>query len=348
MSAATQYAYLSARVSVLAEHLFWSEQLDELIEHPLEELDPLFKMVGLGELIGNCPSDPDELEQRLMNTMVQESLVLLRPLHGIARDLLLCWVRRYELINLKSILRRRLLGLDGSKGEQGLLDLGALTNLAPMALIHIEDIAELLRSLEKTRYAEMGRLARVAYQEKRDPIDIETMLDRQYFVDLERQIRRFPVDEKHTLWLFFGTLFDHVNLVWLLRYRLHYRLPPAHVFLLLAPAGRHLTGERLQRLVQMEHLQEVVRNLPEELSSKLAHAETIGELENLLERELRDQAQFLLRRTVFNLARVFAFLLLREMQVRAIHGVVKGKQLALKQRLIRMAAGTAFSHVARA
>lgn len=338
MSAAARYAYLDARVAVFAGRLLSEEELRRLFDEPVAEQAQSLRPTGLLPALEDGAVDAKKLEQAVVSVLVQEALALARPLTGPARDVIGYWMRRFEVSNLKTILRAVVAERSAEQIHAELLDMGPMTSLPVDSLIHAEDTAELLRRLEHTAYAAMAHQARDVYAEQHDLFDVEAGLDREYFTGLAKRAHALPDEAGRDLRRLTGALIDQMNLIWLLRYRHVYGLEPAHAYYLLAPAGRYLNARRLLALVQPDGIEEVLRQLPAPLNALLEGNTTIDGIEAAMRRETERLARYVLAYTTFNLARPCAYLLLKEWQLWRIHSELKGKQLGLDPGLIRAAA----------
>lgn len=329
MSAAARYAYLDARVSVLAARLLSEQEVTRFIGLDDREQGETLKALGVPLSEGRIPDDAKTLEQIMVTCLVDEAVILARPLTGAARDVLAYWMRRFEVVNLKVILRAVVAGVAAEDIRAALLDLGGMSALPLDALIHAEDTAELLRRLERSGYARMARQAHSMYEEQGDLFSVESALDREYFTGLAQRVNALPDADGHDLRRLTGVFVDQMNLVWLLRYRFVYGLEPAHAYYLLAPVGWYLNGRQLLSLVQLGSTEEVVQSAPPPLDRLLKDANTADAVETALRRETERIAHTLLRCTAFNLGRPCAYLLLRERQLWRIHAALKGRQLGL-------------------
>jgi V/A-type H+-transporting ATPase subunit C len=339
MSQVSQYAYLHARVSVLSGQLLPHHLLRKLIEQPLEQSTTILEQAGITGLNLQQDLDPNALEQSIVSTLLEEAALLIRPLSGIARDLMTHWMRRFEIINIKRLVRDRIMGQTRDKSALELLELAPFRSLPVEDLIHTEDAGELLRLLEKTVYADMARLARAMYEEKRELFGLEAAFDRQYFTGLVKRVKSQQHNDQMHLRTMIGSMIDQLNLVWLLRYRFVYHLAPSHTYLLLVPSGQHLGSHQLLELVQQDSLPQVLEKLPDPLKQLLSDVATINAVEVTMEQELVKHANMLLKRSTFNLGRAFAYMLLREKQLLQIHVALKGKHLRLDNDLIFAASG---------
>ena len=338
MAAVTDYAYLHCRVSIRAEGLLPRERLEELATRSDSQVADTLRDAGFFELAEELPATPHALEQAIIEDYLDDIAVLMRPLKGPARAFLSHWQHRFEIINLKRCIRHHLAGLPPAELRQDLIDIGPVSELPVDDLLRAEDAEEVLRRLEGTMYASMARHARRVYQERHTLFDLEAVLDRQYYRGLFDRYNALGESDRQPLRGILGAMADQLNLVWLLRYRFRFHLAPAHAYLLLIPSGRYLKRPKLLQLVQMESLKEVLDALEPPLAERVAGANSIVAVDKAMDRHTQRAAHRVLRRTSFNLARAFAYLVLRERQILKVHVALKGRALGLDEESLRIAA----------
>ncbi len=339
MTTAAANTYLITRASVMARRLFTSQQLEDLAQTPLDSLGDDF---GLGEIITNTP-DPALLnrtaERALIHTLMTELSILLRPLDGVSRDLLVHWSRKFELYNLKALIRGKLHGLPFEQIEQDLYDLPALISLPHDQLLRTENVLELLRQLEQGPYHDIAQQARSVYEEKSEPFTLEGAIDRTYYTSLLSRTRRTAQDDWKSLVEVIGALTDQQNLSWLLRYRFNYNMSPSETYYLLIPFGRQLNTETLKELVNLDSFEQVKDALPGHIGELMKEAADLVTVERLLEQETANRVHHTLRHSFSAVSRSLAYLVLREIDLKKLYTIVQGKVLGLSDRLISVAAG---------
>lgn len=332
MTRLRRYAYLHARVSALTQRcrMPGPQAVDSA-----DELRALLAGAGLetGEI-----GSPATLERRALQILVFEGSVLVRSLTGVARALLRHWLRRYELMNMKALLRSKLGSKTRAHASGWFVDMGALTGLPLDDLIHADDLQELLRRLESTPYSAMAAHASRSFAERHDLFSVEASLERAYYVELARRVNALSTGERVYSKRFLGVLLDQVNLVWLLRLRFSYGLEPPQTFFILSPMGSTL-GDRLLRLVRGESFSDVINRLPHPLQAGLAGATSIEQVETYMEARTTEVAERLLRTATFDPARALVYLYLRELQLRRLYTLFKAQQLRLSAAIVDEALG---------
>jgi V/A-type H+-transporting ATPase subunit C len=335
-------AYLDTRVSLYASRLWQDAALDALVAAPDAEIADALMQRGLPQLAAGFVNPADRqnarsLEQRIIAEVLNETRVLIRPLSGDARNFLTFWTARFEISNVKTLLRSKMTGERPAAVLARLTPMGSFGQIDIQGLAHAEDVGELLRRLEAGPYAGIVRHARRAFEQSHDPFSLDAALDHGYYEGLV--LRAQPLED--TVGAPFRNLMenliDRINLVWLLRYRFNYKLPPAQVYYLLIGSHYSLPSARLQALAALDSLQDVLAALPRVWRTALSDAADIPGVFARMERLAAIEAHKVLRSRAPGIARAFAYLILRERDLRALRAVLRGRHLGLAAGDIRQA-----------
>ncbi len=338
-------AYLNTRVSLYAASLWQAADFDKLLRVPDAEMADTLASHGLLQLAAgfNAPdsaspsNDPLSLEQRIIAQTLDETRVLIRPLTGAERSFLIYWTARFEVTNVKTLLRGKMTGERPAALLTRLTPMGSFGRLDNQELAHAEDVSELLRRLEAGPYAGIVRQARRAFEQSHDPFNLDAALDRAYYEGLAQRAQALSECAGSGFRGLIGNLIDRINLVWLLRYRFNYNLPPSQVYFLLVGAHYSLTGARLRELAALGSLEAVLAELPAEWRTRLANASDIPAVFAVMEQHAAEHAVKLLRSSAPAISRAFAYLILRERDLRAVRAVLRGRHLGLAAADIRLA-----------
>ncbi|KHD04907.1 hypothetical protein PN36_15320 [Candidatus Thiomargarita nelsonii] len=323
------YAYLNARISIFAGRLLSEARLTELLNQPL----------GTIQGIDDTTIDQNLIEQAWLMRMLGDFQVLVRPLSGAPRELLMYWFHKWDIANLKTIVRGKIAGLSADAISAQLLELGQLSALPIEQLLRTEDIGELLRRLEKSPYGNIARQARHLFEKDHQLYSLDAAIDRHYLLGFVQRIRVLDSKQRQHFSSLISIMMDRFNLLWLLRYRFAYNLSAAETYYLLVPTPYLLNRNRLQRLVELNSLQEVLAQLPEPFYSLLLDTDNTFSVDKRLTMKMQQLAELTLKLQSFTLAKVFAYVLLREMEMQRVMAILKGKKLNLNQKIILSAAG---------
>lgn len=324
----------------MASRLLPPGALETLVDGGQEDTRAALTRSGLGGLVADLEAGRF-LEHSITRLLLADILILGRATRGDAHDFLGYWARRQEFTQLKTLLRGRMAHATQAEIRAQLADLGPFSSLPVDELLRTEDMAELLRRLEATAYADMVRFARRAFERQPSLFALDAALNRRYYHGLVQHARPLEREAGAAFSGLMAQLIDRVNLVWMLRYRHAYGLPPAEVFFLLVPAGYRLKSDLLKALALLPRLEDVLAGLPAPYAGWLARADSIDAVSRILDAQLARAARAVLRTAAPAIARAFAYLILRERDLRRVRGVLKGRALGIAPGVIRQAIGLA-------
>jgi V/A-type H+-transporting ATPase subunit C len=333
-------AYVHTRVSIMARQLLTHDQVAAMLALPPADQQQILHNARLDALhLDETPAPSAAIEQRIISAILADVLVLVRPLVGGDRDFLLHWVHRTELSNLKAILRGKLAGRSAHAIRDDLVDMGPFVTLPVDSLLHTEDFTELLLQLEDTLYGDIARQVRAVFETQHDLFAVDATVDRRYFTRLVTRAKTLETLHGRLFRELVASIVDRVNLIWLLRYRFVYQLPPAQAFYLLVPSPYRLSTERLATLAKLGRIEDVVDALPEMLRTRVAGAHNPFEITQRMEMGTWDAAHRALNQSSSALGRAFAYLVLREMDLRKVRAIHRAQALELGPELTRQALG---------
>ena len=329
-------AYPHARVTLMTRNLLPQGAIAAALDKSLQENAPLFAQTEAQLLL---PDDADRqlrsIEQRRLSLLLNDVLILSRGLFGQAREFLLYWTQIFELMNLKAILRGRIAG--GDPARERLLDMGPFARLPVDALLRADSETEMIRILDGTPFANIAWQARRVVEQRHDVFFLDTAFDRIVYNGLAWRAARVPARDRRALQSLMSCVIDGTNLVWLLRYRFFYGLPPAEVYYLLIPAGHRFSSTQLKEFTGMQSIEEVLAHLPRPFSEWVSGATDADQVRAGIQVALRRTAYAALRHSPSPFVRAYAYLLLRERDLRQLGGLVTGKVLGIDRERMRQA-----------
>lgn len=324
-------AYLGTRAALMATRLLSASDLESLARRPPGLADAA-RDADLRPFLGaDFGPSSHPLEQRLLTVLLGEVVILSRGVTGRERDFVIHWMHRAELANLKAILRGKMVNEAPESIRGKLVEMGPFAGLPVDDLLRTEDVPELLARLERSPYADIARQARRVFEEQRDLFALDTTIDRRYYAGLVRRAAAIEADAGPDFRALMASVIDHLNLLWLLRYRFFYQLPPSQVWYLLVASPYRLSSQILQELVRADRFEDVAPALPEPYRHWLAQAPDANAVARILAAQGVALARRLVRLSAVPLTRAFAYLQLREHDLRNLHALLKGQQLGVDQ-----------------
>lgn len=337
MSNAASQAYLNTRISVMATQLFDADAIGSLSQMQLPELAERFGLAGILDDQLSAQTRSRAIEQTLLQTLLSELEILVRPMSSTERALVLAWGRKYALFNLKSLIRGKLHDLDPKEILDNLFELPPYIRLGDQDLSRADNVLELLRQIEAGPHRLIARQAREIYEQRREPFALEAAIDQRYYAGLVRQVMQCKDANLQSLRQLIGAELDRIDLLWLLRYRFSYQLSPSETFFQLVPSMRLLHRDRLLDLVNLESFQRVLEFVPAPLDALLSDCRTIIDVQRRMGRYVAREARRVLRHSPSGVARALAYLMLREMDLFLLFALIQGRLLNLSADVVEIA-----------
>ena len=337
MSALRDQAYLKTRIGVFSARLFTPQDIDRYKSMSLSQLGETFDLLPIFEESLEVRQMSRLVEQALLSRTMFELSVLLRPLSGRTRGLLLFWPRKFELYNLKTLIRGKLNNLGMEEIRDNLHDLPENIRLPHESLLQAENVLEMLRRLEQGPYAIIARQARHVFEEKNEGFSLDAAIDRLYYAGMMRHLNMANSNDKHGAKKLLGLMIDRQNILWLMRYRLVYRFASSEAYYLLIPSGGRIQRTSLMELANLENLQSIIEHLPEPYRRHLTDVVNITQVRQRLDFLVAQEMRKLMRHSPDPVVSALAYLIARDIDLMRLYAIIQGKLLQMDQSLIEEA-----------
>lgn len=283
---------------------------------------------GVADRLGRAldtelPASPTALERHLQQRLAAETHTLASLQWGAPRRLLVAYARRFELANLKTLLRARHHGVAVERCEAMLVPLPvtALPWRAVLAARSVEEVAELLTA---TPYA---RPITTVLEQRGEapPFPLEVALDLAYLQTLVRRVLALGGADGRRARAFLGEWIAVENLSWAFRYRRLAGLTPEETvnYTLHRAFGAGLAAVR--RVATGAGVAEEAARLGYEIDAELPEEAALASLQRAALRRRFDAAARLFDRAVFDLGVVLALLALREAELADLVTLIEGR-----------------------
>ncbi|MGE5618056.1 MAG: V-type ATPase subunit [Sphingomonadaceae bacterium] len=271
-----------------------------------------------------------DAERSVVTSLVGDYLRAAAILGGAQGRLMVEIGRRLELENLKTIIRAKARGESAEAVRPLLVHLGRLSDLPTEDLLRAEGVEALARVLGWHHYGPVLRAAMPRFAAERSLFPIEVALDLHYYRRLWGAVQELPGQDRRIAEQMMGTRYDALNIEWIMRYRLVYRLPPEVIFNYTLPYGRRVTDEVIRRAALGDAADTVVAALPEPYRSLLSGVpslpDPLGGAEAILQRHLVAAARSALLGIPFQIGVALAFVGLKEAEVHDLRAILEAKR----------------------
>ncbi|MET0090427.1 MAG: V-type ATPase subunit [Candidatus Thiodiazotropha sp.] len=349
MSAPRNHAYLKTRVSIFASRLISPDDVARLKQMSLRQLGESYGLLPIFEQELSTGQKSGFVEQALIQNLMDELLVLLRPLSGHARGLLLYWPRKYELYNLKTLIRGKLHHLPMQEIRHNLYAMPENIRLPHESLLQAENVLEMLRLLEQGPYSQIARQARLVFEEHHENFSLGAAIDRLYYTGMLARANMTDSKDTRGLKKAIGSMIDRQNILWMMRYRLVYHFAPSEAYYLLIPYGGQIQRNNLLELANLESLEAIIDHLPEPFQSLLTGVAHITEVRQRLDRWVAHELHKLMRNSQDAVVSALCYLMIRDMDIWRVYAIIQSKLLEMDPALLNEAVpsgfdGSAMSH----
>ncbi len=254
-------------------------------------------------------------------------------LGGARAALVVQMARRLELENLKTILRAKARGEAVEAVRPLLIPMEGLSGLPYEELLRGEDVESVARALADTEYGSVLSSALPRYEAEGTLFPVETALDLHYYRRLWQFLAGLSGSDLRVARRMLGIRYDVLNVDWIVRYRLIYRLYPEEIFNYTLPYGWRIDDAVVRRAGPAEALEGIASALPEPYRSLLTGVagapDPVERAELVLQRYLVTVARSALSGYPFQIGVALAYLWLKEAEVHDLRSILEAKGYGL-------------------
>ena len=194
-----------------------------------------------------------DVEHILRNSYISSSIKILRFLHGSQKDFLICFIQKYELLNLKKTIRRL---SKSAEIDYGLklknYNLGRFSLLRKTNWDEIKDFKQLGKLLDETYYQFSFRKGYAQFTQTNDFFLFETLLEKVYYDELIIRSKGLGISD------FLNIFFDEICLSSFLRFRFEFDMEAPAILPLIPIKGSSFFSEKLfWKISELEDADEV-------------------------------------------------------------------------------------------
>jgi len=334
----SKYSLVNAKVRARLSRLL----SPELIQRLSETREPAEFYVALSGTVyepvfarPEIDIDPRIAEKFLTEKEIAWHAELLADVKGPIRDLVAHFLEKYEIENIKTVLRAR-----GNRRDRDNIEYiarGDLPNAIPYrGLLEADTIEDAIALLSGTPYMKPALEALDDFYERKTLFPIETSLEIDYYSRLQEKVQNLSKRDRKIAEDLIGIEIDQKNIEWLVRLKFYYDIPVADLLDYNIPGGKHVDRSKLIKVFQSESVETVLNVALEQFFGKAARffaknpqAAKLYVLEIILWNYLVAEARKLLGGFPFTIGTVLSYLILKRAEIRNLITILNGKILGM-------------------
>ncbi len=330
----SKYALVNAKVRARLSSLLLPEMINRLAD--TKDLSEFYSTLD-GTIYEDIFSRPEIAfdarvgERLLIEREIAWHAELLQDLRGTERNLISHFLEKYEIENLKTVLRVR----EGSRGDEEMKYIvrNDLPHAVPFqAISEAETLDAVLPLLAGTPYRDAVANALEDYEKRGTLFPVEINLEIDYYKRLESRIEALSKGDRRIAWKLIGLEIDQKNISWLIRLKFYYDIPIGELINYNIPGGVRMKRERLREAFKAESMRDVLTLAFERSFSGaldyLFKEEDLSKLyllEIILWNYLLVEAKKTLGGFPFTIGTILSYLILKRTEVRNIITILNGK-----------------------
>ena len=342
---AAEYASIHARLGRLLSKNSWEDLLNastlqtfaqRLTKTHYEDVIDYLNIEQANEKL-----DIGRLERGFRGHLARASHQSLTFLSGTAKKLVEWRLRRFEVDNLKTILRAVERNIDPDETKRTLIPLEAISPIPWNNLAALGSVPDVVEQLQETFYGHALQPAMDKYHREDSLLVLEVRLDLTYYKKLLNIIRQLRGKDRKEAVRLLGTMIDGQNVLWAFRSRTYYDLSPEEILNYSLLDGFNVHVDQIKTIAMGADLyamtQEIWKDkIPglEQLKG-MPEKEALSEFEQLLHRDQYRQAKAIRDSYAMHLGLVLSFDILLETEVHDLISIAEGISIGLPRKEIR-------------
>lgn len=344
------YAAINARVRILFSTLLSASQLAALGDAPdLASLSDQLKLTSYAadlEVVKASDLTSRDLESALKKRVAAVYQSVIHSAPGDSRGILIQLYRRYEVSNLKAVLRAIATGLSTNGVRRSweevrelMFPYGPGTVLPQEQMMGAGSIAGAVELLRASPYYDVLLFALRRYNAEQSLFPLEVALDLHYWGRLWQATAKLAVSDRGPARRVVGSLLDLNNLMWAIRYRVYQALSEEELINYTLPFGYRVHDDDIRSIAAGADIGAVIRRLYPGSSEAAALLEDprkdLPILELQLKRQVMKDCMATFLGNPFHIGLPLAYLVLQDLEVQDLTVLIEGKASRLAAERIR-------------
>ena len=336
-----KYPASYARMRGLKGKLLGKHQLEVFLQSSdYQSVLSMLKNSAYNEQIPDT-SDILIIEHALKQDLIVAYRKILVFLRGKPAHLIETLLGRFELLNVKSIIRSFAKGLDPKEETSSLIfSLGKYHTIPIDDVLDAKNLESCISLMKNTPFERPLEIGYQEYESSKRLFPLEIALDIDYYRRLKEALDGLNPFDRYNAGIILGIQYDITNLLWMLRFKQYYKLTSEQIFQYMLPYGWKLRPEVFLQISSdsntwmssptfIKPYDQILKTAMNSDSNYILGAE-IYLLRYLYNESVKSLLKFPLQASSF-----IAFFIMKEMEIRDIISILAGKNLDIPPEKIR-------------
>ncbi len=256
------YAYINAKIRSLKGYLLKQTDYEGLLKAKgYTGLAESLRFYVYGEDIDKEVNSYDELIELYYNRLFKDYVMIIDSFSGEKRELFFHLYHRYELENLKVILRSICYEKPKKNLHKLLYQLIKYQTIPLDQLLGSDDIDKFIILLKNTLYYDPLENALYRFEKEGESFPLEMAIDLTYFKRLWEIIFSLSRSEQKIAKSLMGIQMDILNISWIIRFKDMYHFSPEEILNYSLIYGRYITQNIRKKLAYSINQDDIIAHL---------------------------------------------------------------------------------------
>ena len=326
-----KYAYPNAKVRAMKGLLLSEAQFRSLLNtETFEEVLHVLQATNYAEALANISSGdisiPD-LTDILYKSLFHDYEKTVRSIDGNLRGFFILLYHKYELINLKTILRGIASRLETEAIMPLLLPTERYTLFSKEKLLGFHTIPDAISYLQGTFFQYPLNRALRRFEDEQEFFPLEMALDLHYYHTLWDTMEKLPESERQIIKRILGMSLDILNVSWIIRFKEEFRFSPEEILNYTIQHGYAFRLRERQSLSEAHNAGEILAYLKKTPYGKaLSEDMPLNTVHIALSRYMIEQVRKCFSGNPFQIGVLLGYLWLKEFEISDILTIAEAKK----------------------
>ncbi len=326
-----KYAYPHAKIRAMKGELLSEEQFRSLLNTgTFEEVLHVLQTTGYAKALASTAEgalSTPKFTNILYTSLFHDYEKTIRSINGSVQGFFILLYQKYELINLKTILRSIISRLDPEQVIPLLLPTERYTLFSKETLLGFRRISDVVSYLQGTFFQYPLNQALRRFEDEQEIFPLEMALDLHYYHTLWDAARKLPEAEEQIVTHLVGMSLDILNLSWIIRFKEEFRFNPEEILNYTIQHGYAFRLRERKALSETHNAEEMLVYLKRTPYGKvLAEDMPLNTVHIALNRYLIGQVRKYFSGNPFQIGVLLGYLWLKEFEISDILTIAEAKK----------------------